>query len=324
MSQLFSNNTGSLNTTNINFTVTCTIDRSNILAWLSPLDPRSRHRDIQGHRVENVGEWILQTEAFRSWYASSEGGVSDNEVLFCYGDPGVGKTYVRYHNKDEPRGMEENGQVLTRSNASSLVIDRLCDQARGQNSIVACFYFDYAAQNEQSPTNMLSSLLKQLVCGQEIIPEEISRAYQDQQNAIGGRELQLSDIVKMLQTISSKKATFICIDALDECVEGHRVKILSSLNRILQGSPGTRIFITGRPHVLPEIGRRLTRRITSISISPKRDDIIGYLQSKLDEDTNPDAMNSSLEADIMKKIPKDVSEMYVEVTALGKLPQAIR
>ena len=125
----------------------------------------------------------------------------------------------------------------------------------------------------------------------------------------------------MLQTAFSKKRTFICIDALDECVEGHRVKLLDSLNQILQGSSDTRIFMTGRPHVLPEIGRRLSRRITSISISPRRDDIIGYLQSKLDEDTNPDAMDSSLEADIMKKIPEDVSEMYVEVTALRKLPQ---
>ena len=215
-------------------------------------------------------------------------------------------------NKDEPHGMEEKEQVLMSGNASSLVIDSLCDQTRERNATVACFYFDFAAQNEQSPTSMLGSLLKQLVCGQEEIPEEISRAYRDQQNAIGGRELQLSGIVKMLQAISSKKPTFICIDALDECVEGHRVKLLDSLNQILQGSPSTRIFITGRQHVVPEIGRRLARRVTSISISPRKDDIISYLHSKLDEDMNPDAMDSSLKADIMKKIPEDVSEMYVE------------
>ena len=145
-------------------------------------------------------------------------------------------------NKGEPQRMEENGQVLTSDDVSSLVIDNLCNQARGQNSTIACFYFDFAAQNEQSPTNMLGSLLKQLVCGQEEIPGEISRAYRDEQNAIGGRGLQLSDIVKMLQAISSKKPTFICIDALDECVEGHRVKLLDSLNKILQKSPGTRIM----------------------------------------------------------------------------------
>ena len=93
MSQLFSNNIGSLNTTNINFTVAD--DRPNILAWLSPLDPKLRHQDVRDRRVENVGEWLLNTEEFRSWYAGSEGGESGNAVLYCYGGPGVGKTYIR-------------------------------------------------------------------------------------------------------------------------------------------------------------------------------------------------------------------------------------
>ena len=94
MSQIFSNNIGSLNTTNItNFTVAD--DRPSILAWLSPLDPRLRHQDIRDRRVENVGEWVLQTEEFKSWCAGSEEGKSDRAVLFCYGNPGVGKTYIR-------------------------------------------------------------------------------------------------------------------------------------------------------------------------------------------------------------------------------------
>jgi len=214
-------------------------------------------------------------------------------------------------NKTEYRGTEEGEQVLIRGYASSLVIDRLCDQAREQNATVSCFYFDFAAQKEQTTTNMLGALLKQLVCGLEETPEEISRAYRDQRSAVGGRGPLLSDIVKMLQATSSKKRTFICIDALDECVAGYRVKVLDSLNQILEKSPGTRIFVTGRPHIRPEIGRRLAGRVTSLSISPKRGDIIAYLHTRLAEDTTPDAMDSSLEAEILKKIPEDVAEMYV-------------
>jgi len=93
MSQLFSNNIGSFNTAYINPTVAD--DRPNILAWLSPLDPKIRHQDIRDRRVENLGGWLLQTEEFGSWYAGNEGGESDNAVLFCYGNPGVGKTYIR-------------------------------------------------------------------------------------------------------------------------------------------------------------------------------------------------------------------------------------
>jgi len=226
-------------------------------------------------------------------------------------------------NEDEPQGIKEKGQALTSRNVSSLVIDRLCDQAGGQNATVACFYFDFAAQQEQSPASMLGALLKQLVCGLKEVPEEISRVYQTQKNAIGGRGLQLSHIVKTLQATSSKKPTFICIDALDECASGYRVKILDSLNRILEKSPATRIFVTGRAHILPEIGRCLSGRVTSVSISPRRDDIITYLHTRLHEDTTPDAMDSSLEADILKKIPEEISEMYVEAVTMGELPQII-
>ena len=218
--------------------------------------------------------------------------------------------------------MGEKRQVLTSSDISSLVIDILCDQAGGRDATVACFYFDFAAQNEQSPASMLGSLLKQIVCGRGGIPGEIWQAYQNQKNAIGGRGLRLSDIVKMLQNTSREKRTFICIDALDECAAGHRIKLLDSLNQILLGSLGIRIFMTGRPHILPEIRRRFAG-ITSISISPKRDDIIRYLHSKLGEDTNPDAMDGSLEADILRKIPEDISEMYVEAAVVWKLPQVI-
>jgi len=227
-------------------------------------------------------------------------------------------------NGDEHRGMKGRGQMLTSCDVSSLVIDSLCDQARGQNVAVACFYFDFAAKKEQSSTSMLGALLKQAVGGLGEVPEDIARAYEDQKKVIGGRGPQLSDIVKILQTTTSEKPTFICIDALDECVAEHRVKILNSLNQILQKSPGTRIFVTGRPHIQDEIGKRLSGRLATIRITPKRGDIIRYLHSRLDEDTTPDAMDTSLEAEILKKIPEDVSEMYVGVTTLRKLPQVIR
>ena len=205
---------------------------------------------------------------------------------------------------------------------SSLVIDTLCDQAEEQNFAVACFYFNFAAQKEQSSTSVLNALLKQVVSGLGEMPEEVARAYGNQKKVIGGRGLRLSDVVRILQTTSSEKRTFICIDALDECVAGHQVKLLSSLNKILKESPDTRIFVTGRPHIQAEIGKRLPGRVTNVSITPRRDDIISYLRSRLDEDTTSDAMDSSLEVDILKKIPDNISEMYVQEPTLDKLSQS--
>jgi len=208
-------------------------------------------------------------------------------------------------------------QLLISCDVSSLVIDSLCDQAGGQDVAVACFYFDFAAQKEQSPTSVLGALLKQVVGGLDEVPEEIARAYENQRKVIGGRGPRLSDIVKMLQTTTSERRTFICIDALDECVAGNQVKLLGSLSQILEKSPGTRIFVTGRPHIEAEIEKRLAGRVTSVSITPRRDDIISYLRDRLDEDTTPGAMDIGLEADILKKIPDDISEMYVQALAVG-------
>ena len=69
-------------------------ERPEILAWLSPLEPGTRHRALQADRVPGVGGWLLETEEFQSWSDVSRRGESDNATMFCYGDPGVGKTYI--------------------------------------------------------------------------------------------------------------------------------------------------------------------------------------------------------------------------------------
>ena len=206
---------------------------------------------------------------------------------------------------------EERELVLTSRDVSSLVVDRLCDQASGQKTAVTCFYFDFAARKEQSATSTMGSLLKQIVSGMKSIPEEISSVFQEQKMAIGGRGPRLLDIVKMLQTVTSSLRTFVCIDALDECAVAHRVKLLNSLQKILEKSPGTRIFIIGRPHIRSEIEKLLAGRVITVSISPQKDDIIGYLRFRLGEDPTPAAMNEVLLAEIVEKIPEKMSEMYV-------------
>ena len=87
------NVSGSYNTWN-NCDISVTDERRHILEWLSPLAPRIRHRDVRRSQVEGVGDWILRAEEFINWNTGEDRVVSP--VLFCYGDPGVGKTHIRY------------------------------------------------------------------------------------------------------------------------------------------------------------------------------------------------------------------------------------
>ena len=191
------------------------------------------------------------------------------------------------------------------------MIDKLCDEAVEEDTAVACFYFDFAARTEQSPVNMLGSLLRQLVSGMEGIPEAVVRSFRNQKKVIGGRGLQVSGILKMFQTIAGTKRTFICVDALDECVPENRMVILESLGQIARESLDTRILVTGRSHVRSEVERKLGGAVAFLLIEPTGDGIIGYLREKLKNDTTPEIMSGALEGDIMESISQIGSETYV-------------
>ena len=112
---------------------------------------------------------------------------------------------------------EERKVLLISCDISSLVIDTLCKQSVVEQAALACFYLDFANQEEQSPAGVLGSVLKHIVGGLDEVPERIVKAFRRQRKIVGGQKLMLSEIVEFLQDITSSRPTFICIDALDEC-----------------------------------------------------------------------------------------------------------
>ena len=88
----FNNNNNSFNSI-ANFIIGIDEERSQILQWLSPLEPQERHQNVRTGRLDGVGNWVLETSEFRKWRDGEDNCVEP--VLFCYGNPGVGKTYVR-------------------------------------------------------------------------------------------------------------------------------------------------------------------------------------------------------------------------------------
>jgi len=86
------NNCGNI-TNSYNTTITYGDERAELLNWLSPLRPHVRHNDVRGRRQDGIGEWFLQTDEFLGWY-DGKGGL-DRAILFCPGNPGVGKTFLR-------------------------------------------------------------------------------------------------------------------------------------------------------------------------------------------------------------------------------------
>ena len=147
------------------------------------------------------------------------------------------------------------GSLLTCS--SSLVTNLLpvCYEAGELNAAVGCLYCDYRGQKEQTAEVMIGSLLRQFVRGLPEIPETITQAFYAARTQLGGRALDLAEVVELFPAVLGHfKEVFICVDALDEFVPEYRPRFIRSLRQIVDKSPNTRLFLTGRPYIESELG----------------------------------------------------------------------
>jgi hypothetical protein len=68
--------------------------RSKLLEWLSPLDFYNLQEELyHGRRTKGSSTWILGEKTFRMWRDSR---APMHSSLWCFGDPGSGKTIIRY------------------------------------------------------------------------------------------------------------------------------------------------------------------------------------------------------------------------------------
>jgi len=201
--------------------------------------------------------------------------------------------------------------MLTNNKISSLVIDSLRRQMRGQNVVVLSLYCDYQAQKDQSAVNLIGTLLRQVVLRAGRIPREIKSAF-DEAKRGGGGGLRLPDMVKLfVKAIDPIELVYLCVDAVDEVLREHRPEFLRALRQIIRDTPNVRLFLTGRPYIRGELDNYLTKGANVIQIVADQRDITSYLSQKIDDDRHqdPDLMTEDLKDDIMRTMLEKASGM---------------
>lgn len=110
---------------------------------------------------------------------------------------------------------------------------------------VAFFCFDYQDEDKQSPTAVLSSLVKQLVTTMPDFPRSVFEAYKKYQNS--GSLITTEELERLMQDVLQRiNQAVIIIDALDECDKSrHRKPFLLLLKRLQQISH-FRLLVTSR------------------------------------------------------------------------------
>jgi len=264
---------------------------------------------VRARRRPSVGNWLLETDEFQEWRGGDR--PTDKAIYFCSG-AGSGEDISKVSGET----LRVKRMSLMISYTSSLVIDSLDEQASRGGGAVVILYCDHHEQHDQTTSNIIGAILKQLVVKDDRILGSVREAFLKTKNVCGGPELCLSDLVRMLKkSIVHLYRVFICVDALDELRSKELPELLVSLRGIVQELPNVRVFLTGRPYVEAQITRHLTRAVT-IPISPKPHDIESYLKKKLEMDTEPYAMDDGLRSNIINTIHGKLSKSFVGISIL--------
>ena len=110
--------------------------RATIIGWLSPLTFQERQSELYNQCTQqNVSiPSLLESPEFAAWASGRPW------RLRCDGEPGAGKTFV-----------------------CALAVERLKTIFKGQDVPILCIYLDYKESRVQTLSNLISSLLKQLL-----------------------------------------------------------------------------------------------------------------------------------------------------------------
>ena len=251
-----------------------------IIDWLTPVNYALQQSDFIARRQEGTGEWLLKSNEFQQWLAQR------NQTLFCPGIPGAGKTII-----------------------SSIVIDHLHKIFGNDPAIgIAYLYCNFRQQHEQKSSDLIVSLLKQLVQEQPSIPDVVKNLYSHHKPK--RTRPSPDEILSALHSVTAfYSRTFIIIDALDECQVSHegRGKFLQEIFN-LQAKIGVNIFATSR--FIREIENKFDRSIR-LEIHARDADVQKYLDGKLQNFQSFVLKNPSLQAEIKSTIAKAADGMYV-------------
>ncbi|KAB8263008.1 hypothetical protein BDV32DRAFT_136095 [Aspergillus pseudonomiae] len=270
-----------------------------IIDWLTPVNYTLQQNDFITRRQEGTGQWFLNSTEFKQWLSQSK------QTLFCPGMPGAGKTMI-----------------------TATTIDHLYREFRNQPmTAITYIYCNFRQQHEQRYTDLLLSLLKQLVQGQPFIPNAVRVLYDECKRRESGPTHE--GILSTLYSVTaSYSRIFIIIDALDECQVSNqdRERFLQIVFGIQERAKAN-ILVTSR--FVHEIETRFKGSLR-LEIRASNIDVQRYLEQRLQSFPSFVLNNSTLQREIKIKLARAVdgmfllAKLYVDSLVYKTTPKAIR
>ncbi|KAJ7024703.1 ankyrin repeat domain-containing protein [Mycena alexandri] len=220
------------------------VERKQIIEWLSPINFFLRQADILQARQGGTGGWLLADPHFQEWESGS------GRTLWCHGIPGAGKTVL-----------------------ASMIVDHLSPKSQNGNLGVACIYLNHKEAEDHTPTRLLSSLWRQLVLGKDFgpLPKMLYQQHQEKQTP-----LSLDEAFEVLcSAITEFLKVYIVVDAVDEYPETQRQILFEYLAEM---GPTVNLMMTSRPHITPDSA---LPNPTTLEIRANEDDVGRYVDAQI-------------------------------------------
>ncbi|KAM0490737.1 hypothetical protein ACHAP8_011282 [Fusarium lateritium] len=225
-----------------------------ILDWLTTADYGLQQSRNLSLREPGTGNWFLNTTEFNDWVSTPR------QTLLCHGDLGAGKS------------------ILT-----SIVIDHLKSKCRNDPGIgLAYFYCSSKRHDEQNLSQLVASLLRQLVENLSSFPEDISCLHSNFEKSHCYPTLQkLISVLK--KVILQYSQVYIIVDALDEFGEAESLRTsFFQLLAQLQRQYPISVLLTFRTdtNITSEVEKEF-HNTGKIEIRAPQDDIERFVAAKM-------------------------------------------
>lgn len=256
--------------------------RRAVLDWLSGVNYAQQQADLLRESEEGTGSWFIESSQFQQWAHGNE------DVLFCLGNPGAGKTFV-----------------------TCRVIDYLEYSIGKESSNAICYvYCNYKQRKEQTLESVLAGLLEQVTWRLDSLPKGLEDLYLFHTEK--KTRPSVDDYLQILQQARQQFLNmFILVDAVDEYTTDQNLqrKFIDMIFK-LQDLMAAKIFVTSRP--IHKIATEFEGNL-HCDIYAHKQDVEKYLDSRI-KNHNPSLVlkhDEVLQAEVISTISEKVDGMFV-------------
>jgi hypothetical protein len=187
----------------------------------------------------------------------------------------------------------------------SIAVDHLQTFFEGQDVAVACVFCNYKEQSTQTVSELLASVLKQIVQDQSVASDNMKTFYKK----FRSRRPKLAELANALQSeIGTFTKVFFVVDALDECLETVQGDLIAKLGSL---ASTVYLMVTSRP--LDLIQQRFPGA-SHLDVNADNGDVRKYIEGRILRERLLARLvetDRSLQDTIVDKVVVKVSGMYV-------------